>query len=111
MNAKIRNIAYSEALAYSDIDAYISDLSLSSIWHDDPDSEIPAAVLADRVIQLQRLWHIAHDPVRQLLGGRSMADAAEELCMPYRTLQNWCTGDRPVAPHLRLWLAEMLSYR
>lgn len=111
MTPKIRSIAYSEAFAYTDIDAYISDLSLSTVWGDDPELDIPANVLADRTVWLIRLWHIANDPVKQLLGGRTMAQAAEELCMPYRTLQQWCSGDRPIAPHLRLWLAEMLGYR
>lgn len=110
MTPKIRNIAYSEAFAYTDIEAYVSDMSLSAIWSDNPIEEIPATVLADRVVQLRRLWNIAHVPVRQLLGGRTMAQAAEELCMPYRTLQQWCAGERPIAPHLRLWIAEMLKF-
>ena len=111
MTTKIRSIAYSDAFSYADPDAYISDMALSYIWADDPTAEIPSTVLADRTVWLIRLWHIAHDPVRQLLGGRTMAEAADELCMPYRTLQQWCSGDRPIAPHLRLWLAEMLGYR
>lgn len=110
MTPKTRNIAYSEAFSHSDIDAYISDMALSDIWPDGPDVETPATVIADRVVQLRRLWNIAHVPVRQLLGCRTMVQAAEELCMPYRTLQQWCAGDRPIAPHLRLWVAEMLKY-
>lgn len=110
MTPKIRNIAYSEAFAYAGIDAYISDMAASTIWGDDPEADITPSVLSDRIVQLRRLWHIAHDPVRQLLGGRTIAAAAEELCMPYRTIQQWCAGDRPIAPHLRLWVAEMLKY-
>lgn len=111
MKPTIRNIAYAEAYAYADLDTYISDLALSTCWGDDPESEIPAAVISERTIELARLWHIAHEPVRALLGGRSIATAAEELCMPYRTLRNWCAGDRPIAPHIRLWLAELLGYK
>lgn len=110
MKPASRNIAYSEAYAYPDLDTYISDLALSTIWGGDPESEIPAAVISERTMELSRLWHIAHEPVKALLAGRTITAAAEELCMPYRTLRNWCSGDRPIAPHLRLWLAELLGY-
>ena len=46
----------------ADRDAFVSDWSLSSVWGDAPDADIPA----DRIDTLARLWDAAHLTIRDI---------------------------------------------
>ena len=108
MTNKQFSLAYSEAVNYADVVAFVSDLALSSMWEDAPDAEIPA----ERLEQLHEIWQAAHRSVmeiRTIAGYKSMASFAERLCIPYRTLQDWETGRRECAPWLRLMMQEALG--
>lgn len=106
MTDKIFSAAWAEALsgAYTDRDAYISDLALSSIWGDAGDAEVPA----ERLAALGSLWDAAHLGIRDIraASGLSRAAFAEHLCIPYRTVQDWELGNRACPDYLRLLLAE-----
>lgn len=95
---------FAEALASPDRDAFVSDWSLSSVWGDAPDADIPA----DRIDTLQRLWDAAHLTIRDIRQhtGLSQAAFATRYCIPTRTLEDWERGVRSCPDYLRLLLAK-----
>lgn len=95
---------FDAALASSDRDAFVSDWSLSSVWGDAPDADIPA----DRIDTLQRLWDAAHLTIRDIRSatGLSQAAFAARYCIPRRTVENWESGARQCPDYLRLLLAR-----
>ena len=107
MNNKQRRYAFSKASSYSERDAYISDLAISSMWGDGPEDEIPA----DRLQELGHLWDAANLPMRELLAPcGTMVDASDRFCIPYRTIQDWCADLHPCTPYVRLLIADALRY-
>lgn len=107
MSDKQFNLLWSEALASDDRDAFVSDWSLSSIWSDDPDAEIPG----DRAYQLDELWRAAHMSIRDIRDAAGLTQAAfcTRFCIPKRTLENWEGGQRICPAYLRLLLAQTVG--
>lgn len=97
----------SEAQNYTDQDAYISDLSLSSIWGDDEDADIPA----DRLDWLGQLWDASHRSVKEIAAaaGLSQRKLAERFAIPYRTVENWCGGQRGCPVYVKMMMQECLE--
>lgn len=95
---------FAEALTSPDRDAFVSDWSLSSVWGDTPDADIPA----DRVDTLQRLWDAAHLTIRDIRQhtGLSQVAFATRYCIPTRTLEDWERGVSRCPDYLRLLLAK-----
>lgn len=91
-----------EVPSYADIDAYVSDLSLSSMWGDSEDSVIPAA----RIDQLRAIYTAVHRPVRAIVtaSGLSQSAFAERYCIPRRTVEDWCRGISQCPLYTRLLL-------
>lgn len=92
---------------YSDPGAYISDMALSSIWGDAPDADIPA----DRIDALRGIYTAATRPVRQIVAdtGLSQAAFAQRLCIPLRTVEDWCRSLRDCPVYVRLLIQESLG--
>lgn len=92
---------------YTDPDAYVSDLALSSIWGDAPDADIPA----DRIDALRGIYSAATRLVRQIVAdtGLSQAAFAERLCIPLRTVEAWCRGIRESPVYVRLLIQQALG--
>lgn len=107
INPTIRNTLYTEARNYTDRDAYISDLALSSIWGDAEDAEIPA----DRLALLGRIYDATHTTIRELIAAHHMTqtDFARFFCIPLRTVQGWCTGERNCPAYVVTMAAEILG--
>lgn len=99
--------AVAEAANYTDRDAYISDLSLSTIWDDPEDADIPA----DRLDQLGQIWDAAHRTVRQILSdaGLSQAEFAERFLIPRRTVEDWCAAKRTCTIYNRMMFQQLLD--
>lgn len=107
MNDHTFSTLWAEALTATDRDAYVSDWTLSTIWGDDPDAEIPQ----ERIAHLDQIWDAAHMSVRQMCKAAKLSQVAlaQRFCIPYRTVQNWC-GDVSKCPdYVRLLLAEALG--
>lgn len=98
---------FAEALASPDRDAFVSDWSLSSVWDDAPDADIPA----DRIDALQRLWDAAHLTIRDIRQhtGLSQAAFATRYCIPRRSVENWESGASSCPDYLRLLLAQSVG--
>jgi hypothetical protein len=110
MTTEQRAFCLSEIANYSDHDAYISDLALSSVWDDKEDADIPP----ERIEELGKLWDAYHRPFPDILSASGMTKAAlsRRFFIPYKTVQNWCATGReyrecPV--YVRLMMQEILG--
>lgn len=104
MTDKLFYDLWTDALASSDRDAYVSDWTLSTAWGDSEDADIPT----DRIAQIGRIWDAAHTTVRDLVAasGLSQAAFATRYCIPRRTVEDWCRGLRTPPDYVRLSLAR-----
>ena len=104
MTDRLFSAIFSDALAASDRDAFVSDWALSSAWGDAEDAEIPQ----DRIEVLGSIWDAAHLSIKDIraAAGLSRPAFAEHLLIPYRTVQDWELGNRTCPDYLRLLLAE-----
>lgn len=100
------NTAVSEVSNYPDIDSYLSDLALSSLWGDAPEAEIPQ----QRIDELGQVWDAANRSIKEiaLAAGMSQRKMAERFCIPYRTMEDWCRGVRTCPIYVRLMMQECL---
>lgn len=109
MTDKQFNAILSDALsrATNDLDAFISDWALSSVWEDDPDADVPS----DRLEQIGAIWDAAHRSVKEIAAaaGFSQRKLAERFSIPYRTMENWCGGQRSCPDYVRLMMQECLG--
>lgn len=97
----------SEAQNYRDRDAYLSDISTSDIWHGETDADIPVW----RIEQIGSIYDAVHRSVHEiaLSAGLSHRKLAERFCVPYRTMENWCSGKNECPLYFRLSMQECLS--
>lgn len=107
MNDAIFSNLWGEALTAVDRDAYVSDWSISSIWGDDPNDDVPQ----DRIDYLSRLWDAAHMSVKDICkaAGLTQRQLAAQFCIPLRTVENWCTSSRKCPDYTRLMLIQLLG--
>lgn len=105
-HSQILQTCLSEAGNYSDQDAYVSDLALSSIWGDDAE-EIPDG----RIEWLRQVWKAARRTVKDICkdAGLTQNATADHFCIPRRTFGNWCTGERECPIYTRLMMQELLG--
>lgn len=106
MTYKQFNICASEVPEYTDRDAYISDIAMSSMWGDDESSEIPP----ERISVLGEIYDACHRSVRDIVAvsGLTQRAFAERFCIPLRTVEDWCTGKRECNIYTRLMMQECL---
>lgn len=95
---------YSDAVASSDRDAFVSNWSLSSVWGDEPNAEIPS----DRITYLGSVWDAAHATIKSIAAakGMSVRAFAEKHLIPQRTAENWSSGVNAPPAYLLLALQE-----
>ena len=96
-----------EAPNYSDRDAYISDICLSSVWEYETETKIPQ----ERIDKVGRIFDACHRSVSDIASaaGLSHRKLAERFCVPYRTVENWCTGVNACPQYTRLMMQECLG--
>lgn len=95
-----------EAQNYSDRDAYISDICLSSVWGYETETKIPK----ERIYKLGRIFDACHRSVKEIAvaAGLSQRKLAEKFCIPYRTVENWCGGQSECPLYTRLMMQQLL---
>lgn len=93
--------------AYTDRDAYVSDMALSSLWGDAEDAQIPQ----ERIDELGHLWDVIHGGVKRISNRHRLScrALAERFCVPYRTMENWSSGTATPAPYILLMMEEVLE--
>lgn len=107
MNLKQYQFCIHELSEYTDQDAYISDLSLSSIWCDAPEDDIPP----ERIDQLSAIYRAASRTVPEIAkaAGLNIANMSARFAVPYRTMQDWFSGARVCSLSIRLMMQECLG--
>lgn len=110
MTDKQRSICIAEATNYTDRDAYISDLSMSYIWGDDPE----ATVHQERFEKLKSIYDACHRSVKEIASasGLSKRKLAERFCIPQRTIDSWgsnAESGRQCPLYTRLMMQELLG--
>lgn len=106
MDNKIYNTCLIEAYNYTDQDAYVSDLALSSIWEDESE-EIPA----ERIDWLRQIWTATQRTVKEICkdAGMTQTAIANYFHIPQRTFGNWCTGVNECPEYTKLMMQEILG--
>ena len=107
MTNNLLHLLYAEAHNYTDPDAYVSDLALSSVWGDAEDADIPA----ERIALLRRIWDDTHCTIRKLIEryGLTQSAFARHFNIPLRSVQHWCLGARQCPQYLITMAAELLN--
>lgn len=95
---------FTDAIATSNREGFVSDWARSSAWGDAEGAEIPAP----RIKALGNIWDAAHRSIADIrrASGLSRPAFAERLLIPYRTVQDWELGNRTCPDYLRLLIAE-----
>lgn len=107
MTIKQYNFCIAESTTYDDRDAYISDLSLSSIWGDPDGADVPSS----RIDDLSGIWDAARRSIKGIAtaSGLSCRELAERFGIPYRTVEDWSAGARECNLYIRLMMQECLG--
>lgn len=107
MTLKQYQFCIRELPEYTDVDAYTSDLALSTIWGDRPEDDIPP----ERIDQLQSIFQAASKPVPEIAkaAGLNITNMASRFAVPYRTMQDWFSGARECTLATRLMMQECLG--
>lgn len=107
MTIKQYRFAVAEAENYDNLDAYVSNVSHSSVWDDAEDAEIPA----ERIELLRRIWIAYQRSVKEIAAaaGLSQRKLSERFGVPYRTAEDWCAGKSQCAPYIRMMMQECLD--
>ena len=103
-------ICVTEAQNYTDREAYISDLALSSIWGDGPEDDIPMA----RMDLLGSIYDAVHRSIKEIAAesGISVRAMAIRFCIPIRTAESWggtTDAARQCPLYTRLMMQECLG--
>ena len=61
---------------------------------------------------LGNIHDVAHMSVKDMVvkSGLSQARFAEKFCIPKRTLESWCMGERKCPDYVRLMIARLMGY-
>lgn len=89
-----------ECAAYDDLDAYVSDMSLSTIWDNDDTPEATAR------FGLRSIYTAVKRTPKEIVAasGLSQAAFAERYCIPKRTVEDWCRAVAKCPLYTRLLL-------
>ena len=101
------HLALTEIENYTDRDAFVSDLALSSAFPEDSDLSVTAS-------ELVLIWEAYHMAIRDLrtASGLSRMGFSRRFCIPIRTIENWeCTGPnaRECPVYVRLLIADAIG--
>lgn len=101
------HLALTEIENYTDRDAFVSDLALSSAFPEESDLSVTAS-------ELVLIWDAYHMTIRDLrtASGLSRMDFSRRFCIPIRSVENWeCKGPnaRECPTYVRLLIAEAIG--
>ena len=108
MTNEQRAFAINEIPAYSDADAFVSDLALSSAFLPEDEAAMPDD---ETIAELRRIWIAARAPFREFLGeiGLTQTQLSRRFCIPLRTVQSWALGERECPAYVRLMMEEITA--
>ena len=88
-------------------DAFVSDWSLSSVWGDPPEAEIPQS----RIDALRSLWRAANYSIGEMcqFAAISKTELSQIAFIPYRTVMNWSADDSKIPIRDRYLILRLLK--
>lgn len=100
-------LAVAEAAHYTDPDAFVSDLLLSSDFIDPEDVEAQPDLT--QVDDLRRIWTVVAAPFRDFLALLGVGQTALSRLhhIPLRTVQNWASGTSECPTYTRIMMARL----
>lgn len=86
----------------------VKEIFLNSVTLSVEDDASGCVDLDAETARLSHLWDVAHLSMRELVDrtGLSQTAFAKGACIPHRTMQGWCLGERKCPVYLRFLLAE-----
>lgn len=99
--------AWREAMTYTDRDAFVSDMALSSAFPAPEDGSIDQ----DLVDHLGSIWDAAHRSVRDIASDADLSQRklAERFGIPHRTVEDWCAERRNCQGYIRMMMQECIG--
>ena len=94
--------AFSEAANYNDIDAFVSDVAISSCMED---IEIDNALI-EALKNIYECYHMTFKDVLERIK-LSQTEFAIRYMIPLRTVQHWVNGDRAIPLYLKIMFCEI----
>lgn len=106
MTDKLFNKLWKDALSQPDKELYIAEYGYPD-WFDEI-SEDPEEITAI----LGNIHDVANMTIKEMVkrSGFSQAGFAEHFCIPKRTVESWCMGERSCPDYVRLMMARLLWY-
>lgn len=97
---------WKDALDQSDKELYIAEYGYPD-WFDEI-SEDPEEITAI----LGNIHDVANMTIKEMVkrSGFSQAGFSEHFCIPKRTVESWCMGERSCPDYVRLMMARLLGY-
>lgn len=111
MTNKQRLSCLQEVSSYSDRDAFISDMALSSIFQKPEEVNASLEIPEELISELGTLYNAARRSVKEIAAeaGLSQRALAERFAIPYRTVENWCANVRECPVYVKLMMQEILG--
>lgn len=84
------------------------EVFLNSVTLSIPDDADGCVDLDAEKARLSAIWDVAHLSMRELIArtGLSQTAFAKQVCVPLRTVQDWCGEKRACPTYVRFLLAE-----
>lgn len=100
---------WGEALASSDREMYVAEHCTSIIFGAPED--IADEDMVGQAAYLGRIWDVAHMTIQDIRTAAELTQSAmaTRFCIPKRTIENWCAGDRSAPDYIRLMMAQLLG--
>lgn len=99
---------YSKAELFDMAAKQPKEVFLGNVTLSIPDDSDGCADLDAETARLSHLWDVSRMSMREMVkaSGRSQTAFAKGACIPYRTMQGWCLGERECPVYVRFLLAE-----
>ena len=106
MNDKLFARLWMDALEQPNKELYIAEYGYPD-WFDEI-SEDPEEITAI----LGNIHDVANMTIKEMVkrSGFSQAGFSEHFCIPKRTVESWCMGERSCPDYVRLMMARLLGY-
>lgn len=100
------SLAFSEAPHYADVDAFVSDLLLSSSFLPKDETSAPDPAL---IAPLRAVWTAACASFPEFLRsvGLTQSGCSRRFGIPLRTVQGWALGERQCPAYIRRMIYEL----
>lgn len=106
MDNKLFAKIWSDAIDQPNKELYLSEYGYPE-WFDEIGQDIQETMDA-----LGNIHDVAHMSIKDMVtkSGLSQAKFAEKFCIPKRTIESWCMGERKCPDYVRMMMARILGF-